>query len=134
MTDRDLTRPIQGENEIAILQHELEEAHKTIRTLLRQLSKEQARHGETTRAYNMTVSNLMEITRENAALTRERDQWQARAQGIPASLGPNSPFPALTPAEVGAIRKAMARLHHPDAGGDIERMKLWNAMLDPLEE
>jgi hypothetical protein len=39
----------------------------------------------------------------------------------------------LTPAEVGAIRKAMARLHHPDTGGDAERMKAWNAALDPLE-
>jgi hypothetical protein len=28
----------------------------------------------------------------------------------------------------------MARLHHPDVGGDAERMKAWNAVLDPLEE
>jgi hypothetical protein len=34
--------------------------------------------------------------------------------------------------EVNAIRKAMARLHHPDVGGDPERMKAWNAALDSI--
>jgi hypothetical protein len=33
---------------------------------------------------------------------------------------------------VNAIRKAMARLHHPDVGGDPERMKAWNAALDRI--
>jgi hypothetical protein len=58
--------------------------------------------------------------------------WQARVEGrqAPFSLGAL----ALTPDEVSAIRKAMARLHHPDTGGDAERMKLWNAALDPLEQ
>ena len=35
-----------GETDLAWLQHELDEAHKTVRTLLRQLSKEQQRHAD----------------------------------------------------------------------------------------
>jgi hypothetical protein len=95
------------------------------------LSKEQTRHAETARAYNLTVANLVEATRQSAQLEHERDMWKTRAEGQAA------PFTAgtltLTPAEISAIRKAMARLHHPDTGGDVERMKLWNATLDPLE-
>jgi len=121
--------PIDGE--LDWLQQELSEAHKTIRSLLRQLSKEQTRHAETARAYNLTVANLVEATRQSAQLEHDRDMWKARAEGQAA------PFTAgtltLTPAEISAIRKAMARLHHPDAGGDAERMKLWNAALDPLD-
>ena len=121
--------PIDGE--LDWLQQELSEAHKTIRSLLRQLSKEQARHTETARAYNLTVANLVEATRENTLLEQECDMWRARAEGrhAPFAIGTL----ALTNEEIGAIRKAMARLHHPDAGGDAERMKLWNATLDPLE-
>ncbi len=115
------------------LQHDLEEAHKTIRGLLRQIDKTQARYGEIARAYNKTVANLMEITRENALLEHERNMWHARAEGIAPPLNLGSGLPELTPAEVGAIRKAMARLHHPDTGGDAERMKAWNAALDPLD-
>lgn len=121
----------------AWLLNELKEAHQTIRALLRQLRKEQDRQAEIARAYNKTVANLVEISRENVALERERDMWKARAesamreQEVP-KIG-NIPL-ALTAAEISAIRKAMARLHHPDAGGDAERMKLWNAALDPLEE
>src|SRR5690348_9768776 len=98
----------------AELQHDLEEAHKTIRGLLRQIDKTQARYSEIARAYNKTVANLMEITRENALLEHERNMWHARAEGIapPPNLGTG--LPELTPAEIGAIRKAMARLHHPD--------------------
>ncbi|HMO57074.1 MAG TPA: hypothetical protein PKA05_08290 [Roseiflexaceae bacterium] len=125
--------PPGAEAEPSWLQRELDEAHKTIRSLLRQISKEQQRHSEIVRAYNMTVANLMEITRENAALERERDQWRARveAHGMPFRFGTHTI--ELTAAEVSAIRKAMARLHHPDTGGDIERMKQWNAALDPLD-
>jgi hypothetical protein len=117
----------------AVLQHELEEAHKTIRSLLRQIDKAQAHYDEIARAYNKTVANLMEITRENALLEHEREMWQARAEGkaTPVTIGLGTLD--LTPAEVSAIRKAMARLHHPDAGGNAERMKAWNAALDPLE-
>jgi hypothetical protein len=133
MTDHDSDRPPQPPNdgELAWLQKELDEAHRTIRSLLRQLSKEQTRHAETARAYNLTVANLVEATRQSALLEHERDMWKARAEGkaAPFTVGALT----LTPAEIGAIRKAIARLHHPDAGGDIERMKLWNAALDPLE-
>jgi hypothetical protein len=132
MTNLDPDRPhTPGDGELAWLQKELDEAHRTIRSLLRQLSKEQTRHAETARAYNLTVANLVEATRHTAQLEHERDVWKARAEGqaVPFTVGTL----ALTPAEVGAIRKAMARLHHPDAGGDVERMKLWNAALDPLE-
>ena len=127
-------RPLPVEGDVAWLQNELQEAHSTIRSLLLQLSKEQGRYAEAMRAYNLTVENLMEITRENTMLTRDRDLWKARAEkgghpinlkGIPLNLTAN---------EVRAIRKAMARLHHPDVGGDSERMKVWNAVLDPLEE
>lgn len=133
--EQDPTRPSPAptESEFAWLQNELHEAHKTIRNLLRQISKEQARHAETTRAYNMTVANLVEATRENTALARERDMWKARAENVATPFTIGGGTIELTPAEVSAIRKAMARLHHPDAGGDVERMKLWNAALDPLE-
>jgi hypothetical protein len=122
-----------AEHDVAVLRRELDEAHKTIRTLLRQIDKEQARHAEIARAYNKTVANLMEITRENAQLERERDEFRARAEGTALPFRIGGAMIELTPAEVGAIRKAMARLHHPDTGGDIERMKAWNAALDPLE-
>jgi hypothetical protein len=134
MIDQDPERPSQSpiEGELSWLQRELAEAHKTIRSLLRQLSKDQARHAEMARAYNLTVANLVEATRQNALLEHERDAWKARAEGKPA------PFTldklTLTAEEISAIRKAMARLHHPDTGGDVERMKLWNAALDPLED
>jgi hypothetical protein len=39
----------------------------------------------------------------------------------------------ITEEEARVIRKAIARLHHPDSGGDAERMKLWNASLDRIE-
>ena len=116
------------------LQQELAEAHATIRKLLRQISKEQSRYDEIARAYNKTVSNLMEITRENAMLEHDRDMWKARAEGMASPISLGGLTIDLTSAEVSAIRKAMARLHHPDAGGDLERMKAWNAALDPLEQ
>jgi chromosome segregation ATPase len=122
-----------GEPDAGLLRRELEEAHKTIRALLRQIDKEQARHAEITRAYNKTVANLMEITRENAQLERERDSYKARAEGTATPFRIGGSTLELTQAEVSAIRKAMARLHHPDTGGDVERMKAWNAALDPLE-
>lgn len=135
MMEQDPIRPpaALAEGDLAWLQNELNEAHKTIRTLLRQISKEQARHAETARAYNMTVANLVEATRENNLLARERDMWKARAEGTATPFKFGKGTLELTPAEVGAIRKAIARLHHPDAGGDAERMKLWNAALDPLD-
>ena len=112
-------------------QHELDEARKTIRKLLRQLDQEQARSSEIARAYDLTVANLVAITRENAALERECDHLRRHAQGKPAMFKTGAL--ELTAAEVSAIRKAVARIHHPDTGGDSERLKLWNATLDALE-
>jgi hypothetical protein len=115
-------------------QRELDEAHKTIRSLLRQLDKEQSRNKEIARAYNLTVANLVTISTENNALERELMMWKARAQGTPAPFKIGEGLLELTPAEINAIRKAMARLHHPDTGGDSERLKAWNAALDLLED
>jgi hypothetical protein len=121
------------EGDTTWVQHELEEAHKTIRSLLRQIDKEQARYKEIARAYELTVANLVSITQDNNALERERDMWRARAEKSPMPLSIGSGLLELTSAEVSAIRKAMARLHHPDTGGDSERLKAWNAALDVLE-
>jgi hypothetical protein len=114
-------------------QRELDEARKTIRKLLRQIDQERARSSEIARAYDLTVANLVTITRENAALERERDHWRANALGKPAPFKTGAGALELTAAEVSAIRKAVARIHHPDTGGDSERLKLWNATLDALE-
>ena len=119
--------------EVVLLQRELSEAHKTIRTLLRQLSKQQERHAETVRAYDKTVANLVEAGRESTVLEQERDMWRARAECATMPFKIGGLTLELTPDEVRAIRKAMARLHHPDHGGDLERMKAWNSALDPLE-
>ena len=59
--------------------------------------------------------------------------WRARAEHSTRSATLGDLPLSLSVDEVSAIRKAMARLHHPDVGGDPERMKLWNAILDPLE-
>ena len=58
MIDQDPT-PFGADQDIGWLQEQLAETHKTIRSLLRQLSKEQTRHSETARAYNLTVANLL---------------------------------------------------------------------------
>lgn len=126
------SQPIPGDMDQ--VQQDLAEAHATIHRLLRQITKEQARYDEVARAYNKTVANLMEVTRENAVIEHERDMWRARAEGVAGPVNLGGLTIDLTPAEVGAIRKAMARLHHPDAGGNAERMKAWNAALDPLEQ
>jgi chromosome segregation ATPase len=114
-------------------ERQLAEAQATIRTLMRQIEKEQSRYNEVARAYKKTVENIVEISRQNAELERERDIWQSRA----ATNQPNATLGisqfALTADEISAIRRAMARLHHPDTGGDATRMQLWNAALDALE-
>ncbi len=122
-------------NNVEWLQSELAEAHGTIRTLLRQIKKEQDRHAEISRAYTKTVANLVEAMRENTALNRECDLLRGQLEGkqIDDDTQLHGLDLHLSLPEVGAIRKAMARLHHPDAGGDSDRMKLWNAVLDQLE-
>jgi uncharacterized protein (DUF1786 family) len=86
------------------------------------------------------VETLTETMRENTALTIERDMWRSRAQrlNIPVeppvvNVGAMLGMLQMTDEEVNAIRKAIARLHHPDSGGNAERMKLWNASLDRVE-
>ncbi len=119
--------------EVSTLQSELEAAQKTIRDLRRQARKAQERYDELARAYKLTVANLVKSTNTCMLLERDRDVWRQRAEdrtSTPDFLGGRT---ALSSAELAAIRKAMARLHHPDTGGDVERMKAWNTLLDELE-
>jgi|GEM_PF-1448689 len=115
------------------LQRQLEEAQHTIRRLTRELAKEQARHAQTSEAYSKTVTNMVEVARENALLTHELERLKRSTRSSSLDM-PNIAGIDLKPSEVKAIRKAMARLHHPDVGGDEQRMKVWNSMLDQLEE
>ena len=118
---------------VSELQGQLNEALASVRSLTRELRKEQARHAQTTEAYTKTVTNMVEVARANALLNHELERLKRSARvgsdvaltGLPLELTPN---------EVKVIRKAMARLHHPDVGGDEQRMKIWNAMLDQLDE
>jgi ATP/maltotriose-dependent transcriptional regulator MalT len=114
------------------LQRQLDEAQATIRRLTRELAKEQARHAQTTEAYTKTVSNMVEVARENALLSHELERLKRNARSEQAQTVRALPFD-VTPAEANVIRKAMARLHHPDVGGDEQRMKVWNALLDQLD-
>ncbi len=126
--------PAGPSREVAALQRELEMAYRTIRTLERRARKAEAGSAELARAYQLTVANLVKTTSACAMLERERDEWRQRAashEDGPSMFGGRL---ALTAAEIGALRKTMARLHHPDAGGDVERMKAWNTLLDTLEQ
>jgi hypothetical protein len=115
------------------LQRQLDEAQAAIRRLTRELAKEQARHAETTEAYTKTVTNMVAVARENALLTHELERLKRAARpNMSIDLG-GLPLD-VTPTEAKVIRKAMARLHHPDVGGDEQRMKVWNAVLDQLDE
>lgn len=119
--------------DVTTLRHELDEAEQTIRSLTRQISREQSLCTEIAQSYKQVVANLVEVSRENADLERQRDMWRQRVE---QKLGPGGEGPEvlrMTSAEIRAIRKAIARLHHPDTGGDPERMKQWNAVLDQLE-
>lgn len=122
--------------ECELLRHELAEAHAMNRGLLRQLKKAQEAAGEASRAHAKMVATLTETMRENTALTIERDMWKARAlkqeQSEPEGIDIGGLHGQITEEEANAIRKAIARLHHPDAGGDAERMKARNAALDRL--
>lgn len=114
------------------LQRQLDEAQTAIRRLTRELSKEQARHAQTTEAYTKTVTNMVEVARENAVLTHELARL--KRMGRPSARPDRGTLPFdITTNEAKVIRKAMARLHHPDVGGDEQRMKLWNAILDQID-
>lgn len=126
-----------------LLRRELAEAQTLGRGLRRQLEKALSAANEARRAHAKMVATLTETMRENTSLAHERDLWRARAQRLEQGLGPEPdngrPVIGITALdgqiseeEVNAIRKAMARLHHPDVGGDPERMKAWNAALDRI--
>lgn len=115
------------------LQRELDEAQRTIRLLRRQIEKEHARYNILAQSYAKTVTNLELSNRENFELERDRDVWKKRAEGVPVTEDRIALPLELTTVEISAIRKAMARLHHPDTGGDEARMQAWNAALDALE-
>ncbi len=122
-----------------LLCNELAEAHAMNRGLLRQLKKAQEAAAEASRAHAKMVATLTETMRENTALTIERDMWKARALKAEQNQGTytlelNGLLQQISEEEATAIRKAMARLHHPDTGGDAERMKAWNATLDRIEQ
>ena len=99
---------------------------------MRRLAEEQEQQRKTHHAYEQMKQNIIEINREQAMVERERNMWRMRAeqQGMISSDN----LPVLTSDDINAIRRAMARLHHPDRGGDIDRMKLWNKLLDTLEK
>jgi hypothetical protein len=121
------------DQETAWLLRELGEAHATARKLQRQIEKEQAATAQVSRTYKSTVENLVEISRKNAELEHERDMWRARASAQPTLTSLGGEDFQLSADEISVIRRAMARLHHPDTGGDAQRMQLWNAALDLLE-
>ncbi|NWF81412.1 MAG: hypothetical protein HXY37_15420 [Chloroflexi bacterium] len=140
----DLPPTIEGftQREYELLRRELAEAQALNRGLRRQLEKALAAANEAQRAHAKMVATLTETMRENTSLAHERDAWRARAQrleaGSPGEAGSTQPIDIsglagqISEDEINAIRKAMARLHHPDLGGDPERMKAWNAALDRI--
>jgi cell division septum initiation protein DivIVA len=116
------------------LRQELKQAQRTV-------SKAEQSSAEAQRAHQKMVQTLTETMRENTELVMERDLWRARARranaaaedayiaaDLEATIGID-----ISDDEVRAIRKAIARVHHPDSGGNAERMKLWNATLDRIE-
>ncbi len=115
------------------LERELAAAHKTINDLQRAARKAQARYAELARAYELTVANLVKTTSACSMLERERDLWRRCAKERAGAIAFSTGTITLSSAEIAAIRKAMARLHHPDLGGDGERMQAWNTLLDTLE-
>ncbi|WP_129626498.1 hypothetical protein [Candidatus Oscillochloris fontis] len=144
LSSNDLPPPDEGvsQREYTLLRNELNEAHVQNRSLRRQLEKALAAVTEAQRAHAKMVNTLSETMRENMVLTNDRDMWRHRAQRLAAGLTAepeHDPHLDLTRLsghlsedEINAIRKAMARLHHPDVGGNPDRMKAWNATLDRL--
>ena len=62
-----------------LLQRELDEAHRTIRALMRRLAEEQEQQRKTHHAYEQMKQNIIEINREQAMVERERNMWRLRA-------------------------------------------------------
>jgi regulator of replication initiation timing len=118
----------------AMIERDLAEAQTEIRRLTRALKKEQQRLAETAEAYNKTVSNLVRTVHENTVLRYEYERLKQRTPDPEERPAPNILGINITRAEIAAIRKSIARLHHPDVGGDAARMQTWNVILDQLEE
>ncbi len=139
----DLPPTLEGftQRDYELLRGELAEAQALSRSLRRQLDKALASANEAQRAHAKMVGTLTETLRENQTLAHELDIGRARCQRLEA--GDHDELPSsvidtsglvgqLSEDEINALRKAMARLHHPDVGGNPERMKAWNAALDRL--
>lgn len=131
------------QREYDLLRRELAEMQALGRDLRRQLGKALQSANEAQRAHAKMVATLTETMRENTILVNDRDVWRAKAQRLESGLAPepggqgrvidiSALAGQISEDEVNAIRKAMARLHHPDVGGDPERMKSWNAALDRI--
>ena len=131
------------QREYDLLRRELAELQVLSRDLRRQLAKALQSANEAQRAHAKMVATLTETMRENTILVNDRDVWRAKAQRLESGLAPepggqgrvidiSALASQISEDEVNAIRKAMARLHHPDVGGDPERMKSWNAALDRI--
>ncbi len=130
MAEQDSTRS----RSINELQRQVSEAQAECRRLSRELRKEQARHAETTEAYTKTVNNMVDIARENALLSHELQRLRRSTPRASREASIDLHGINITASEAKAIRKAMARLHHPDVGGNEQRMKVWNAVLDLLDD
>ena len=131
------------QREYDLLRRELADMQALGRDLRRQLGKALQSANEAQRADATMVATLTETMRENTILVNDRDVWRAKAQRLESGLAPepggqgrvidiSALASQISEDEVNAIRKAMARLHHPDVGGDPERMKSWNAALDRI--
>ncbi len=118
----------------SMLEHELGEAQAQVRRLTRELKKERQRLAETAEAYTKTVANLVRTVHENTVLRYEYERLKRVTPDSGDRPGPRVMGMHLTRIEVAAIRKAIARLHHPDVGGDAARMQAWNVALDKLED
>ena len=117
------------------LERELAAAEANARDLRRRLAKLEEQLTQTQQAYNKTVHNMQDIVRENLQLSHECERLRLAAQHHGWEwLETHPSLHTMSRAELSAVRKAMARLHHPDTGGDSQRMQYWNAVLDQLEQ
>ncbi len=132
--DETVRSPYRAPSYTGMLERDLAEARTEIRRLTRELKKEQQRLAETAEAYSKTVTNLVRTVHENTVLRYEYERLKHRAPEGGKHSGPQVLGINITRIEVAAIRKAIARLHHPDVGGDAARMQAWNVALDELEE
>lgn len=132
--EESMRAPYHASSYSPMLEHELGEAQAQVRRLTRELKKERQRLAETAEAYTKTVANLVRTVHENTVLRYEYERLKRVAPDSGDRPGPRVMGMHLTRIEVAAIRKAIARLHHPDVGGDVERMQAWNVALDKLED